>query len=668
MNVFINTMYLEYSSTEGVEKRFPMIYFWLKDYYYQRSAGNFSKVNWSFNDNPTPIRQNKKLQQQLFDNPPDIVGLSMYMWNEQVLLDNAKWLKENFPHCIIIGGGPNADSRQAFMSQHTYIDAVVPGPAAETFKRIIDKRLDDKSIKDIAGVCYWDGKEVVRNKPVPRNEDPLVLDYVNNFYDEVKALMDEYTKNYNTVVWTTMYIQGCPYSCSFCEQGTSLWTKIHKRDIKKFYSEVDLLAQYNNCVLEFADANFGIVPEYEDILDYVIEKGKGKLTFNKPPLAKNQVEFTSYLMKKMIDSGVYNEDYSFGKITLQDPNPDIVKFNGRPFSKEYEKIKNYQEFTKDAEHKTGRVEIIMGMPGQTYKTLTDSLHELLKNDLLSHHLPYWYLIFPNTVLTSPGSEYRFKDQKVYVRSERHYAKSLLDHADSDSGLYFNHMIETETLTTAELTASWYHWTLMCHLFGFLGWMRTPINYLKNYHGVDSHSFIQKYTEQFHPSNWSQLPESYRLDLEQFERWLLGKDKLYQRYDNSNKYAINPRRVSQHRFHANPEDFMIILEKIFNELIDIENDPNIKNLFAWQKAKILPFDEGDKKRTHKTINYNFDDIALCKDTSYYKSIWQFEWPKENLYGQTLSLDMIKFVPDVNWTEISDESLQKELVITPYKMIA
>ena len=89
---------------------------------------------------------------------------------------------------------------------------------------------------------------------------------------------------------------------------------------------------------------------------------------------------------------------NFGVISLQDPNPDIVKMNGRPVSKEYEKIKMFKEFTKDKEHKTGQVEIILGMPGQTYDTLSGSLHDLLKNDLLSHYLPNFYLVFPNTVL------------------------------------------------------------------------------------------------------------------------------------------------------------------------------------------------------------------------------------------------------------------------------
>ena len=134
MNIFINTIYMDdIAQGDGVEKRFPLIYFWLKDYYYQRSPENYVRVNdWSFSDDATPLRNNPELQEKLHRTPPDIVGLSLYLWNEDTLLDNAKWIKEHFPNCIIVAAGPNADTREPFMRKHTYIDVTVPGPAAET--------------------------------------------------------------------------------------------------------------------------------------------------------------------------------------------------------------------------------------------------------------------------------------------------------------------------------------------------------------------------------------------------------------------------------------------------------------------------------------------------------------------------------------------------------
>ena len=195
MNIFINTVYLnDIARGEGVEKRFPLIYFWLKDYYYQRSPDNFEKTNWSFSDSATPLREDVELQKRLQDNPPDIVGMSLYFWNEEVLLDNARWIKEKFPKCLIIGAGPSADTREPWMKEHkNYIDIAIPGPGAEAFRRVVDAKLKNQNVLDVAQVAYFNGTEVRSNAPVPRHADPLVLDYVNNFRDEVVELLDEYT-------------------------------------------------------------------------------------------------------------------------------------------------------------------------------------------------------------------------------------------------------------------------------------------------------------------------------------------------------------------------------------------------------------------------------------------------------------------------------------------
>jgi len=656
MNIFINTVSLDdISSRSGrIEKRFPLIYFWLKDYYFQQSPENFKKTSWSFNDELLKIQDNTDLQIKLKENPPDIIGLSLYLWNEDVLLNNARWIKQHFPNCLIIAAGPNADTRIEWMSEHTYIDIAVPGPAAETFRRILDAQLDKDSVHDIAGVNYFNGTDVIRNAAVPRNQDPLILNYVNNFREEVVDLLDEYTSKYSSVIVLTMYMQGCPYSCSFCEQGTSLWTKVLTRDIQHIYDEIDLLAQYPNMMYEFADANFGIVPAYETIIDYIIENGNGNITMKKPPFAKNNVDHTFHLMDKMINAEIYYNDH-YGNLTLQDPNPEIVKMNGRPFSKEYEKIIAFQEYTRDEEHKMGQVEIILGMPGQSYDTLTGSLYELVKNNLLSHYLPYFYLVFPNTVLTSPGSTVNIQSNKVFVRRERAFTKGFLDPLIDTAQIGYNQIVSTDTITSKELISSHYHWTLMCHLYGFLGWIRTPIHYIKAYHNISNKEFIQEYTSRFHPSNWQNLPDSIRLDLQASHRWLIGDDKLIQRKDNTGQYFLAPRRISQYRFHANYDDFHTLLISIFEKLIGT-NDKHFYELMKWQGAKVLSFD--NHSHSNKILSYNYDDIAQDKSESYWKSSWSFDHSTQDLTEKMINLIDIDYIPQMNIEEISPD-LQVEL---------
>jgi len=666
MNIFINTNYVDDFTKGGVEKRFPLIYFWLKDYYFQRAPENFHKTHWYYNDNSESIRKNLDLQKELRQNPPDVIGLSLYMWNASTLLDNALWIKQNInPDCIVIAAGPNADSRDEAMKENMHVDYVINGPGAETFKRIIDEKLLGNDCKHVLGVCYLEGDTVIRNAPVPRKEDPLVLDYMKNFQDEVVEMLDKYTAKYDKVIVGTMYIQGCPYSCSFCEQGTSLWTKINTRDINKVKHEIDILSRYEGILLEFADANFGIVPQYEEIVDYIIEKGRGKIMLKKPPFAKNNVEHTFYLLNKMKDGGIYHSPWD-GQISLQDPNPEIVKLNGRPFSKEYEKIAYFREYTKNQEHKLAQVEIILGMPHQTWDTLWNSMTELVKNDLLSHFLPYLYLIFPNTTITSPGSKIKIQHRRMKVRRERGWITGFIDPLDAKVEMDYDHIISTETLACEELVATHYYWILFCHIYGWLGWLRTPLNYIYNHHNVTISEFVKAFTAHFHPSRWNELPTNIKFDLILKTRWFKGEDELFQRKTNNGKYWVSARRCSIYRFHANYNEFEELLFKTFEELGIDTSTELFQGMMKWQGSKLQHWDN-DPKFKNTLISYNYDDIALGQQEKYWLSNFTFQYPDKDIYKELELINDIDWVPNTHHEAIH-HSMQKELNLNKQKTLS
>ena len=666
MHIFIYTNYVEDFTRDGAEKRFPLIYFWLKDYYYQRAPENFDRTSWSYSDNPGLICDDYELQEKLRETPPDVIGLSLYMWNVTTLLANALWIKENInPNVVIIAAGPNADSRQPFMEEYSFVNYFLPGPGAESFRRLIDKLVDSEDPSEVGGLCYLKDGKVVRNPPVPRKEDPLVLDYMNNFYDEVIMLLDEYTAKHPKVIVLTMFIQGCPYSCSFCEQGTDLWTKINKRDINKLYREIDIIANYPQVILEFADANFGIVPQYEHIIDYVIENGKGNVSLKKPPFAKNNVDHTFHLLKKMRDAGIYYSPFD-GQISLQDPNPEILKLNGRPISKEYEKIKAFREYTGSQEHKLAQVEIILGMPYQTWDTLWNSMTDLMSQDLLSHFLPYLYMIFPNTEITKPGSTINVTHRRMAVRGERNWVTGYVDKLDAKSEMDYDFVVSTDTLTCEELVAVHYYWVLFCHIYGFLGWLRTPLNYLYNHHDITFSEFIKSFTGQFHPSRWKDLPMNIRFDLQMKARWFRGEDKLFQRLTNDGRYWVSVRRVSQYRFHANYEEFETLLWRTFEEL-GVTADERIKDMMQWQGSRLNHWDDEVHKSQYKNsiISHNWDDVSMAKQDVYYKSRFTFQYPENvDIYDELEKIADIEWIPNTHHEEIHP-SMQEELNIHQQK---
>ena len=68
-------------------------------------------------------------------------------------------------------------------------------------------------------------------------------------------------------------------------------------------------------------------------------------------MAKNNTDFTFKLLDKMAKYNLIDSPNASGYITLQDVNQEVLKINGRPWSKENEKIKRFQSYTKDETYK-----------------------------------------------------------------------------------------------------------------------------------------------------------------------------------------------------------------------------------------------------------------------------------------------------------------------------
>lgn len=284
MNVFINLSSDASKNLEwGINKSigvFPLIYFWLKDYFYQRYNSYFHNTNWDWHDSyRKSFNNNFELKNKLKKTPPDVFAQSIYVWNEQEMFDTAKWVRKNFKDCLIIAAGPSAEVKEKFFYNHPYYDVVINGPGSETFAQILKNKIDKQNFYNINGIAFLDDKKkVIINDHVNAKNDPLILNYVNNFKKETKSVISELKKEFDGIRFQTLLLQGCPYSCSFCEQGQEIWSKINKRPLNYLLDEINLFSNYETCTIDFIDSNFGIHKEYEKIIDYLIDINNSQQT------------------------------------------------------------------------------------------------------------------------------------------------------------------------------------------------------------------------------------------------------------------------------------------------------------------------------------------------------------------------------------------------------
>jgi radical SAM superfamily enzyme YgiQ (UPF0313 family) len=161
------------------------------------------------------------------DAPPDIVGCSVYIWNGVYTLALAKAVKEVFPQCLVVLGGPHVPVRsEGFFTEHPYADLLVHYEGEVTFAEILKARLNPlepgtPDFGDYTGVqgislrtpengCY---KTPDRARLADLSEAPSP--YLTGVFDGLLG------KGYDLLP-TFESDRGCPYQCTFCLSGNSL--------------------------------------------------------------------------------------------------------------------------------------------------------------------------------------------------------------------------------------------------------------------------------------------------------------------------------------------------------------------------------------------------------------------------------------------------------------
>ena len=641
MNIFINMGSWPEDMTQDKGRSWPLLYFWFKDHYFQQSPKNFNKTNWFWFDSySTEIQNNKKIQQDLENNPPNIFLISLYLWNEPTLLSNAKWIKQKYPNCTIVAGGPSADATLSYLKQNSFIDYVILGPGQEIFRRFLDNKFLGKESESL-GIAFLRHNTLIKNPDLPRKENLLLLDYVNNFTQEVIQLLDEWDNAGHTIVWLSLMIQGCPYTCSFCEQGTELWSKIQKRPLEQLYDEIDIVSNYKRVQMMYIDSNIGIHKDYVDLYEYLIAQKYNKdwpVELIKADYAKNNVDRIFLLQKMAYQHGLTKGE---GMIALQDIDQNVLKLNGRPGDKDEAKMENLIKLLNEYENRVDpRVDIILGMPGQTIDSLCNTLLTLYQKKLVERDEPNLFFVIPNTRIVNDPMFKHVKHRKI-KRRRMTRGKQYIDLHNENYPVYqgLPTVVKTETLQTIDLVSMHYAFPLFGHL-QYIDWLSTPMAYLKNYYNVDETVFLQSMIQNLVPANHEQLPDSIREDLESYYRLLSGQTQLIDRIDNDNLGYIAIDHLARYRFIANNKDWLQVLENTMKKFIKIK-DQYLPHLLEWTKLKTLSL---DVEYPRKYIGYNWDDIANQTETIYYQNIWEFDF---NIKQRSDLVEKIKISKDIQY---------------------
>jgi len=322
-----------------------------------------------------------------FESGPSVFLFSDYIWSHDINLELSRRIKAANPNAVIIHGGPDCptyrEDAERYFSDHPYVDVAVRGEGEETICEILDAlapglladKIDLNVLTFVSGLSYrsHDGT-VVLTAPRPRMSDLNVIP--SPFLDGTFDVFESDDEIHMLVVETN---RGCPYGCTFCDWGSATNAKIRQFDLQRVFAELEWCAKNKVQQIFIADANFGVFSRDIEIAQCV---AKVKKQYGYPKrfitnYAKNSVKYLRHIVEIISSAGVLTE----GLLSLQSMDGDTLKAIRRSNIK----TEKYDELA--AEFRANKlplfVDLMMGLPGQTFRSLQNDLQLCVDKEVLA---------------------------------------------------------------------------------------------------------------------------------------------------------------------------------------------------------------------------------------------------------------------------------------------
>jgi len=323
----------------------------------------------------------KDLEKAIRESPPDILGLSNYVWGKNVSYEILNMMSEIDPHTLNVWGGPNFPidfpSQEKFMKKYPKVDIYVPVDGEVGFANIVEQALKANSKKEIKQKVLskpidgcvsrgTDGKlqytiPVIRIKKLDEIPSPYTTGILDKFFDGKLAPMMQTNR-------------GCPFHCTFCADGKDEVDQVNNFSIERVKEELDYIVKHkhkdtHNMI--FSDLNFGMYPRDQEIAKYIsdLQLKHGYPDFIYISTGKNQKEKVINAIKTLKDSmPLWMSVQSLDKNVLKNIRRDNISTDHMLALYPAIKAANLQT----------RAEVILGLPGETHENHMTTLRELIR--------------------------------------------------------------------------------------------------------------------------------------------------------------------------------------------------------------------------------------------------------------------------------------------------
>lgn len=327
---------------------------------------------------------------------PDLVGMSIYVWSTPCLVEVARRLKQRRPNRPIVFGGPSARPALFDLAPYAparrYLDAIVASEGEEVFREIA--RLPEFSraaFESVSGLDLPAAAGWWRTGPRAALAD---LDAIASPY-QLGVMQPE------RVAYLETY-RGCPFSCAFCEWGSSNKSKaVFSADY--IARELEAYGRHRAPAVFLVDAGLNLNPRAFRNL----REAESRIGFLKSAAFWAEI-YPSLLREEHLEF-LKSVRTGYLGIGLQSTDPEVLKGLERPFDER--KLETVVRQVSDLVN--AELQIIFGLPGDSPAGFRRTLETA--RSLPVNVRAYGCLVLPDALMTRSRPEWQVRYDPLSLR-------------------------------------------------------------------------------------------------------------------------------------------------------------------------------------------------------------------------------------------------------------
>ena len=299
---------------------------------------------------------------------PFLAGFSCYMWNMEYNKVLASKLKARFPECVVLFGGPQVPADASVLEECPFVDVLIHNEGEVPFRALLRALHNGSPPEEIDSISFRTAGGTVTTPLRTAREFDFPSPFQSGFYD--RLLREHPDIAFVPVIETN---RGCPNRCAYCSWATSD-ARVRLFPLERVYADLEWVAAHKMEFLGVADANFGMFPRDEEIVDYLIDlhARTGYPKKFQVSYAKDSGERVFRITEKLNRVGLCKA-VTLSFQTMCETAQDYIGRSNIGLDYYRTLLRRYV----DAGIPT-YTELILGMPGETKQSLYDGIEELLE--------------------------------------------------------------------------------------------------------------------------------------------------------------------------------------------------------------------------------------------------------------------------------------------------